>query len=90
MSEKDLKNLECDEAELENVNGGKGMYLSPGIKSDCFCIAGGGGAEDEYQHACACVVGGGGTWKEKGQQVGGRHGISEKTAMACFGIGVSD
>jgi len=62
MAEKDLKNLECDEAELEKVTGGKlaqpklGRSAAPktGDSSaqsvtECSCFNNGGGVLGEHQ-----------------------------------------
>jgi len=95
MSEKDLKNLECDDQELENVAGGKITVYEMGIhgtsiQSDCVCGMVGGGVADKYQKGCACVLGGAGELTDAGKAMAKEKGKEGKTtAMVCAMVGVS-
>lgn len=80
LTDQDLGPTEIESEELEDVSGGKMYYdlkVHPGIHTDCFCIAGGGGTGDRFQSTCACVAGGAGKLKDG------------RTAMWCVGFGMT-
>lgn len=80
---------ELSEEELEQISGGY-MMMSKGpfyteYRTDCLCIAGGGGTGDELQKTCACVLGGAGKLTQEGRDKFQSNG----SVMSCHLIGTA-
>lgn len=59
---------ELSEKELAGVSGG----------GDCYCVAGGGGTEGDWEGVCACVV------------LGYGSGYWKQDRCACAGLGIGE